>query len=179
MLSTFQIYFIFLDVLQTHAGSAALICSSDVCGASRNPQVTENLLGGFSSGPSRYEIAEVSPGRPGGVSAGELLALGCRSLNRWLQGQHPLRLLCPPISQTPDWQPVSRQKPRELDVGCWGRQLACMGPGERQLRTAVYSPRSAGPEDTERSGAVSAVSAHCSSWEGAATRSKSNEGPSF
>lgn len=67
------------------------------------------------------------------------------------------------VLNSPDWQPVSRQKPQELAVGCWWRQLACMGPGERQLRTAVYSPRSAGPEDTERSGALSAMRAHCSS----------------
>lgn len=61
----------FLDVLQVHPVSAALTCSTEACGPSHNPQVTENLLNGFRFGLSRYETAEASHGRPGYISAGE------------------------------------------------------------------------------------------------------------
>lgn len=64
--STFSVYFIFLDVLQVHPGSAALTWSSDVCGTAHNPQVTENLLPGSHLAKPTCEPAEAShsPAQP-------------------------------------------------------------------------------------------------------------------
>lgn len=59
------------------------------------------------------------------------------------------------------WQRVSGQRPHELDLGSRQRQLAHVGPVERQHCAVVHSQL--GPEDREHSVAVSATKAHCSS----------------